>query len=531
MIKICPECLNNSADSEHCITCGFPFDKKILGRFDDIAFNDAIYLFNSGHREEAKKRVTDRLSVMNEEKLNILMARIKDVEDRIMLSDEMAEKAHSHFRQSNISEAYKAIVSAIDMYNSPKHHALFQQIENAYVESQRKENGKKKHADGIGLIQIGKQKEGLLLLIEAETLNPDIPQINQTITHEKEKLWSQMRPTIDILLESKDYGNAELNLIELEPLFGRDLEYIELKANLEELRSKRESRNNTIRIIAILSAAVLAISGIYYINMNHREKNEFLNAKNEGTIQSLKIFIQANVNSKLAEEAKSILAEYITKDSLAWNNVIKYRTRDNASKYLEQTRDIGGTHVSEAESLLDSLDWVVALKYNEADQYRNYLQQHPNGIYRSMAEKMLSYETTDYERTQVIEYLSQFFNSVVNNEYENIMQYFGPVTERFGSHRKISKADLRLIFEKDASTTSESRFAMDTSSFKVKKNDDRGYDVTFLSDSYTTRAVDTEYNRDYFTYFSNKKYTISLDKDMKIIKYSYITLSEQQINE
>jgi hypothetical protein len=531
MIKICPECLSHSADSAQCLTCGFPFDKKILGRFDDIVLNDAVYLFNSGHKEEAKKRITDRLAIMNEEKLNILMERIRDVEDRIRLSDEIAEKALDHFRHSNILEAYKSIVSAIDMYNSPNHQRLFKQIENSYLESQRMENGRKKYSDGMSLIKNGNNKDGIMILMAAESLNPSIPHINQTIQEEKGKYWKEIRSTLDILLESKDFENAELKMIELEPLFGYDSYYIESKTNLEKLKLKTKSRKSTIQITAIFCAAFLAISIIYLINKNQKARNEFLKAKNEGTIQSLQTFIKGNIKSKFTADANSILLELTTKDSISWSNVIKSRTRDHALIYLEQTKIFGGTHIGEAESLVDSLDWVDALKYNEADKFINYLKQHPNGNYKSMAEKILSYETTESERVQVVDYLTQFFNAIANQEFDNAMQYFGPVTEKFGSRRKISKADLRLIFEVDASTTSESRFSIDSTSLKVKKNDDRGYDVTFLADSYTTRIQESEDSRDYLTYFSNKKYAISLDKDFKIIKYNYATLSEKQIKD
>ena len=161
-------------------------------------------------------------------------------------------------------------------------------------------------------------------------------------------------------------------------------------------------------------------------------------------------------------------------------------------------------------------------------------------LFRSeLARGKVALQVSEYDRNELLRYISSYFESYNQKDLDAVMSYYDPITPVFGSKKNITKADLRLLFENDLKNILSSTSTLDATSFKVKKDPDNNFYITFYSDSYITKnsppadATNMPSEDEVgaaVSYFTNSEWNLVLNENRKIRLYSYRIISQQEIN-
>lgn len=534
MIKICPECLNVNGSGAVCKTCGFPLEKKIIGKFEDYYFYDAIELYNLGHHADAENRIREKQKTLQDPKLTLLIEKFDLANNLIKRAEDSAERSLNQLRQGNFHSALAEIKSATDLYVSPRFTEIEQQIQRAQAEKESRDKAHTLAEDSKQLFVSGSPYEAIRTMQEALKLAGNKAEYKAEYDRQVEATVEDVSQQVRVLLTNGDYKGADSTLQLILPFAAThpviSSLVLELNVNLDKQAKKKRT---TFGIAAVLISAVVIGAG-WYIWQNNQKKNAWETALTDGSLPVIEAFIQNNPDSKYLPDAILKLSELKSFDSSEWLKANQYITSASMQTYLNSVRSIKGLYMDRATAIIDSIDWFAIEKSENAYQYENYISTHPNSQYIPFARGKLSEQVTASERDNLMQYVTSYYSTFSNGDFESLMLYFEPITPVFGSRKNISKADLRVLFESDRKSIESISITIDPSSFKVRKDENNNYFLNFYADTYTTRIAATEVMEEEsqpVEFFSNVDWFITLNKDRKITSYKYNIISEKQINQ
>lgn len=535
MIKICPECLNINIDTDICKTCGFPFGKKIIGRLEDYYFYESIELVNDGQIEEAKKILDEKQKIVNDSKIQLLLEKITLLEGIIKKADNFTQNAIVYFQKGDYNSAQTEIQSALNIYKHPRFIEIETLINSAIRKKQTVLNAESKFHQALGALKKKETIRGLNLLIEAINLDPDNEEIRNKYETELHNFNEQGIERIKQLITSKNRSDAEMAILEMLPFASNDINFQNLKTAFETSKRKRKSIIKLGAVLFILLIFSVSVALFWKITLSNRENEKWQTILDKESIDTYQDYIYKNRGSKYIPEAQKKLQDLLKKDSSLWNIVISNHQRYDIGKYLEVMERSGGVHIDEAKNMIDSIDWIAVARNEDITAFEQYLQKHPNGRYADLARNRISLTPNSTEQATILEFVSNYFAAFERRDLESVLMYYTPITSVFGSRKNITKADLRTLLENDLRSMSSYSIKIDPSSFKIKKLEEGGYNITFNSDTYITRikpeVLDGQETNSEVSYFSNIQWFMFLNTDMKITNYRYKIISEQPINQ
>lgn len=540
MLKICPECLNVNSNVSDCISCGYPLNKKGVGRMEDYYLFDIIELVNNGQLVNARKKLEEKTSTLNDHRLDILKDKINILEEQMARAEEHASSAFKSFQQFDLEIADREIKAARAICDEPKFRDLENRIQSARKDQQAKMEAKDNWGEGMRLVKIGQAKQGIVYLKAATQADPE--NLDYTSAFKKE-LDSHTEFSISAVNNFISQGNlsaANDEIKELMSLNGTDLRVQNLNMEVAELINRKRKKKSTATWIIAVVILIAIGSGIFILVSRSNEKKKWNLALQKGSITSIQEYIANNSNSSFLSEAETKLSELLRLDSLEWDKVIQSGQRTAATAYIDLMNTIEGRHLAEAKDLIDSLDWKQIEKSENSQDFSDYLSKHPSGRYADLARGKVALQVSEYDRNQLFQYITSYFESYNSKDLEAVMSYYDPITAVFGSKRNITKADLRLLFENDLKNILSSTTTLDAASFKVKKDPDNNLFITFYSDTYITKStmpsgVEADPNSEdavgtSINYFTNSEWNLVLNENRKISSYNYRIISQQEIN-
>ena len=534
MIKICPECLNLNGFGDVCKSCGFPLEKKVIGKFEDYYFHDAIELYNLGQRADAESRIREKLKTLQDSKLNLLIEKFELANNLIQRGEDSAARSLEQMRLGSFQSALAEIKSASGLYSSPRFTEIEQQIQRAQAEKESRDRAHALAEDSKQLFATGSPYEAIRTIQEALKLSGNKAEYKAEYDRQVDGIASEVSQQISALLNKGDYKGADstLNLIlpfaATHPAVAPLVEEVRMK-----LSEKAQKKRLTFSIVAVVISVAVIGSG-WYMWQNNQKKNLWQAALSEGSISTIEAYIQENPDSKYLTEAIKKLAELKAFDSTEWVKANQYVTSVSMQTYLNSVRSIKGLYIDRATAIIDSIDWFAIEKSEDAYQYENYISTHQNSQYIPFARSKISEQVTGSERDNLLQYVTGYYSTLSDSDFESLMLYFEPITPFFGSRKNISKADLRVLLESDRKSIESISTSIDPTSFKAKKDANNNYYLNFYADTYTTRTVATgelEQQSQSVEYFSNVEWFITLNEDRKITSYKYNIISERQINQ
>jgi tetratricopeptide (TPR) repeat protein len=508
--------------------------KKILGRIEDYYFYDAIELYNLGQYAEAEKRLKEKQQAHNDTKIGVLLEKMAHANNLRKRGDDCAERAVEQLRLGDVQNALSEIRSAIDIYPSPRFKEIEQQVvkQQAIVES--KERGHALYDDAQKMYSSGLFFESINTLQEAIRLSGDNSEYKSAYNKQVEELATKVSAQARYQLESGNYQLALNTINSILPYSPASPEVNQLHSEIIACLNKKSQKKRTVNSVIGITIGIVIVGLIWFFWQRNQEKSVFDAVLAEGTISSIETYLQNNPNSEYFDEASTKLAELKSFDSTEWANANILPSTASMQAYLDKVKGIKGKHIERATTIIDSIDWFAIEKLEDSYLFETYINSHPTSVYLPQARSKLSEQVTGSERDGILEYVSGFFTTLSNNDLESVMLYFEPITPVFGSRQNISKADLRTILETDRKTIESSSTTIDQTSFKIKKDANSNYYITFYADAYVTRVTPSreEGVEDVSTeYYSNSEWFITLNENKKITSYRYKIISEKETNQ
>jgi len=534
MIKICPECLNVNGSDAVCKTCGFPLDKKVIGKLEDYYFYDAIELYNLGHHADAENRIREKQKTLQDPKLTLLIEKFELANNLIKRAEDSAERSLDQLRLGNFQSALAEIKSAAGLYVSPRFTEIEQQIQRAQAEKENRDKAHTLAEDSKQLFASGSPYEAIRTMQEALKLSENKADYKAEYDRQIEATVADVSHQVRALITNGDYKGAESTLQLILPFAAAHPVILPIVDELNINLAKQAKKKRTTFAIAAVVISVVVIGTGWYMWQNNQKKNIWQAALTDGSLPALEAFIQNNPDSKYLPDAILKLSELKTFDSSEWVKANLFVTSSSMQTYLTSVRSIKGLYMDRATAIIDSIDWFAIEKSEDAYQYENYINTHPTSIYISFARSKISEQVTGSERDNLMQYISEYYSTFSNSDFESLMLYFEPITPVFGSRKNISKADLRVLLESDRKNIESISTTIDPTSFKVKKDNNNSYYLNYYADTYTTRIVSTESIEEEprsIEFFSNVEWFITLNEDRKITSYKYNIISEKQINQ
>ena len=532
MIKICPECLNINIDSDNCNTCGFPFGKKIIGRFEDYYFYDIIDLFNMGHQKEANEKAIEKQQSITDTKLNLLIEKITMVEGLIKKAEDHSSEAQKRLQSGDLLGADQEIKAAKSIYSSARFNEIDSNIQNSITKVQISTKAKALFDDATLLLQRNANTEALQALKDAKDLCPSNLEYNNAYIKILDTIINTGLVDLDVHISEGRIADADIKLKELVAITSGDNRLHKIGEKIAHLlNTKSKKKKKFMLFIFVLGALLISAIGWVLIK-NAGEKKKWETALNEGTLESIELYITENSDGKFYADATKKLAELNSIDSTSWASTQAIISAESLKNYISTVSYFNGRHLVEANAMVDSIDWFLIERTDDINLIQQYISSHPNSRYLNIAQGRISLEVGDSEKQELYQFVRGYFDLYQNKDLESVMMYYSPITPVFGPKKNITKADLRLLFESDINNITSSNYTIDQMSFKAKKDDAGNCLLTFYSDSYITRSTlnDADESSE-VTLYTNMQWKIKIDSDKKIVSYNYKIISEKPINQ
>jgi len=257
-MKICPECLQINKQIETCKTCGFPFDIKIIGKFDDYYFYEIVNLYNSGYASEAKIKLEEIKKETSNSSLNILSKKIQEVDALLFEANQYAQQAQALLKEDKIDDANKTISLAINLVNNNEFLKIKELIDKRIQELETQSRANELFKDGLKKINNNEIQTGLILLKTALDLTPNIEELKKTYDNELALFLENEVEKINDLIAIKKIDLAYYKTIELESNFPDNSILINQRKDLENRREKNR-KNIVILSIILIGFCLLGI--------------------------------------------------------------------------------------------------------------------------------------------------------------------------------------------------------------------------------------------------------------------------------
>jgi|GEM_PF-6585542 len=533
MIRICPECLHLNQVIDVCETCGFPLNKKIIGKIEDYFFYDAIELYNLGHYADAEKRIRDKQSSSNDPKIRLLIEKFEMGNNLIKHGEDCATRAEEQLLLGNLQAAMNEINAASAVFSSPRFVEIEAKIKLAQKEKEIRDRSHTLFNDAKSLFEKESLIEALQTLQEVLKLSNNNPEYKAEFERQVGITVSTIAQRIRAMLVMKDYNAAAAMLSQILPFSAENNEIRQLNEEVNLRIDKLKKRKRILFTAVGILAVMLLISSIWFLSESNRIKSQWQQALQDGSIPSIENYISNNPNSKYLPDAVKKLKEIKDYDSTEWVKANKFVSPSSMQAYLNNVTIIKGLHMEKASAIIDSIDWFAIEKSEDSYVLENYISSHPTSQYISQARNKAAAQVIGSERDELLNFLNEFYQKFADKDLHDFILYFEPITPVFGSRKNISKADLLVLLENDIKTIRSIRTTIDPSSFIAKRGENNNYFINFHTDTYTTRILPetSEEESTDAEFFTNSEWSIILNERRKVISYSYNILSEKQINQ
>ena len=416
---------------------------------EDYYLFDIIELVNSGQIENARKKLEEKRGTVNDHRLDILKDKIDMLNDLMARAEEHASSSLRSFQQSDLEAADRDIKAARAICDLPRFKDLENRIQTARQNQQAKMEAKDNWGEGMRLIKIGQVKQGLVYLKAAMQSDPENQEYASTFKKELDAHTESSIASVNNCISQGNLSAANEEINSLLSVNPTDLRVQNLNLEVAALMSRKRKKKSTVTWIIAGIILVAIGGGIFMLVSVSNAKKKWKIALDKGSITSIQDYITNNPNSSYIAEAETKLAELVRLDSTEWEQVIQGGQRSDAVSYLDRMTSIEGRHLTEAKDIIDSIDWKQIEKSENSQDFSDYLSKHPSGKYAELARGKVALQVSEYDRNELLRYISSYFESYNQKDLDAVMSYYDPITPVFGSKKNITKADLRLLFEND----------------------------------------------------------------------------------
>lgn len=275
-MKICPECLEINQQVDTCKSCGFPFDIKILGKFEDHYFYEIIYQYNTGDITGAKVNLEEIIKEISNTNLNILSKKIKDVDKILLESDGLAQKAKELLSKDKIEESAKSIDLALSLVNCQEYIEIKDLIIKREEELRREKEANKLFEEGLNKIYKKEIKIGINLLKKALDILPNHSEYKSIYENQISLFLEEEINNIAVFQKLGENELAYKKVLELTPYYSIDARLIKLKIDLE----KKLERKKQLKTLIIYSIFLISFSVFGYLVWSSIQENS-IKSKND----------------------------------------------------------------------------------------------------------------------------------------------------------------------------------------------------------------------------------------------------------
>lgn len=525
MIKICPECLNICTQNSNCEVCGFPFTKKAFGRIEDFQFYEAIEQINSGKYESAKIYLEEQLAKLSDKKLSLLNHKLEIVITKFTEGEKISQEALRNLSKKDFYTADKLITEAINIFKSPKFDEIKYRIEDALDLETKNSQAETFVNNAKTCFQNEEYSEAINLISKAVQLNPKNKEYIQLNIHFINDYIKSQTILAEKYIDEQNLKSVQLIFDNLEE-YSEDPRIQKLKKEVKKITLRRKKKK--IFIISVSTILILFVGTYIY--------QDYANGKLESDLwqQTDSINNKAAYHNyllkyptgKFTQIADKRVSDIEIKDSTLWEIFKQENNLKAAKNYLNQMTTLGGLHLNEAEAIVDSLDYLNIMDSVDYFTLHNYINNHPTSPYNAKINLKIRSDIDSYELGSLITYFNNYNTYYSQKNIDSILNYYTPVTKQFGSYKNVLKASLREIFENDFKGFESERSTIDASTFKGKKDIQGNSFINYFSDDY--RTFNNEKASEKTMEYSNMEFTLMLDKNRKIITYSYKIISSQK---
>jgi len=258
MLKICPECLNLNVNTETCTTCGYPLNKKVIGRFEEYYFYDAIELFNAGEHQRAKEKITEKQKTDFSNKNALLLDKMQSADSIVSKAESNASLARDYLNRNEFKLAADAVQAAIALFPSARFKELEIQILKALELFQKKEKAQSLSDDAHLLFKNGSHSNALVTLRQAIELDPSNTSYSEAykkLSDEAVQLWVKES---EQLFANKNYDDASA-------VINQAMQYDATNTDLLQLRQKistemNKKKNVRFAVFSVIGVVVLGLA-------------------------------------------------------------------------------------------------------------------------------------------------------------------------------------------------------------------------------------------------------------------------------
>jgi tetratricopeptide (TPR) repeat protein len=535
MIKICPECLNINHNNPTCEYCGFPLDKKILGQFEEYHLHSIIELINDGRLDEASSKIQETPAAEMTTKLSILKDKISKCQSLLNGAKELYAKASELCKAGNYSRALEAIDQALKIHEPQAYIDLRSDIIQLDQIGRTSQQASMLYNQGQTAIKLNDVQKGLRLIKQAIELEPGNAEFISGYQTGSNEFVTQELQKISTLIKEGDFTMANFYLNEIRPyaLPSHNLDQYEQQIETKTKRKKGFRRLVRFFLIVIPIASIVYFGGNYW--MNKSSVGQWKAFCSTAKIADYKKYIQDPVDDKYLQAAKDSLKGILASDSTVWMRYLKTKEKSNALDYINRMTKYGGLHLEEANQAIDSLDWVQIANSKDAVVFEDYIRNHPNSKFIALARRHQESQLTAKDKEFGAQYLGNFFSAWSNKDINQLLGFFGPLTNQFFDQTNIAKASLEGILMNQLRATIQENIVIDNASLNGSKDSAGNFNFTVIADirSFEQAQMDyssTESTEETIGYYSNVEYSITINAEWKISSITYRVLSKQQTN-
>jgi hypothetical protein len=531
-MKICPECININFINETCSYCGFPFNKKILGNFDEFYFYDVIEKFNNGDFLEAKNKLQLNNEKNSSNKLLILDQKIIEAEKYIEKSIQHQKNAENYLSQNEFKKAFNEIDLALTIDNNNEVVGLKNKIKAAEISFNNKAKAKSYFEQGLTQIQSNDIENGLNNIKTALKLDPENPKLQSYYKEESEKFVLESIQKIKLNIQDKKYKNAQQIIDQIRPFITSEEIIYEHQEKIHNNEKKLNLISKSARyvIYTIIILFIVYFTRNYYLK--YQDEQDWIRFTKTAKIDDYRIYLSQNPNSPYFQAANDSLSSLIMIDSITWAKFLNAVTVENAQNYIKLLTPKGGSHLVQAQESIDSLDWLSIELINDPVLYDQYIANHPTSKYINIAKQKSAIGITGSDKQNMLNLISSYFAAITNNDIESIMNFFGPTTTLFENQVNVTKADIMQIIQSRLNEKSENNITMDNSSIKIEKDKEYNFMVSVNCDEkyYTNNENYDGGDGERIQQYENVQYFFTISPQNKILTIKSQKLSQSIIN-
>ena len=302
--------------------------------------------------------------------------------------------------------------------------------------------------------------------------------------------------------------------------------------SIQAHRNKKQKRGKSLWIIIVLLLIGSITAAITYYNGFSKEQSAWSTAQTEASIGGYQLFLQQYPKGQFATEARQAIKALYEKDEDLWQSAIHPPDKSNLGRYLLAMEQAGGTHIEEANLLIDSLDFDFAIKENNPIALENYVINHPKGTYVASARKLMTTLVTEADKQLIIAQLTTFYNAYAAGEHNELMKYFHEITPRFMDKKMIDQSALLELFGESQTDVESEEINIDTTNFSIIKDSSGIFTCKYTLDSKrkVKKSIEvvkkrgrkniTKTETQMVQYYANQAVEVKLDVELKIIDYS-----------